>query len=116
MSGIRLNLVDTEESTMLDGSTAQTTPEGSISQEFSPVMRPLVRPVDGDATGARAANGAAAVSAQSPVIRTICCVGAGYVGTSFFPFLFFFVFLLCPCRLERACSSLFLHLPVLLLL
>ena len=80
-SGIRLNLVDSEESTMLDGSTAPTTPDGS-NQEFSPVMRPLVRPVDGEdarTNGARA-NGTASAS-QNPVIRTICCVGAGYVGT-----------------------------------
>ncbi|KJR88356.1 UDPglucose 6-dehydrogenase [Sporothrix schenckii 1099-18] len=78
-SGIRLNLVDTEESTM-DGSTAPTTPDGS-NQEFSPVMRPLVRPVDAEdarTNGARA-NGTASAS-QNPVIRTICCVGAGYVG------------------------------------
>lgn len=78
-SGIRLNLVDTEENTMLDGSTAPTTPDGS-NQEFSPVMRPLVRPVDGEATSGARANGTAASSA-SPVIKTICCVGAGYVGT-----------------------------------
>ncbi|CAK7233537.1 hypothetical protein SEUCBS140593_008635 [Sporothrix eucalyptigena] len=62
---------------MLDGSTAPTTPEEG-SQEFSPVMRPLVRPVDGETNGTRA-NGTA-VSSTNPVIRTICCVGAGYVG------------------------------------
>lgn len=78
-SGIRLNLVDTEENAMLDTSTAATAPEGS--QEFSPVMRPLVRPVDVEEvrTNGSRANGAA-VASQSPAIRTICCVGAGYVG------------------------------------
>lgn len=81
-SGIRLNCVGTEERTMLDGSAAPTAPEGSSGQDFSPVMRPLVRPVEGEANGALAVNGTAVTSAdsQSPVIRTICCVGAGYVG------------------------------------
>ncbi|CAK7262672.1 hypothetical protein SEPCBS119000_000095 [Sporothrix epigloea] len=67
---------------MLDGSAAPTAPEGSSGQDFSPVMRPLVRPVEGETNGALAANGSAVTSAepQSPVIRTICCVGAGYVG------------------------------------
>ncbi len=70
----------------MDGSTAPTTPEST--QEFSPVMRPLIRPVDAEAANANGAarngtraNGTAA-SPQVPVIRTICCVGAGYVGES----------------------------------
>ena len=78
-SGIRLNLAINDENTMLEGSTAPTTPEGS--QEFSPVMRPLVRPVDVEdaRTNGSRVNGAA-VASQNPAIRTICCVGAGYVG------------------------------------
>jgi UDPglucose 6-dehydrogenase len=76
-----------EEGAFLDGSTAPTTPEGSLS--FSPVLRPRqAGPAGGDhamLTPRLSPENDAAVApfdapAPIPDVRTICCVGAGYVG------------------------------------
>lgn len=67
-----LLFVDSDEGAMADASSAVTTPEGSMS--FSPVLRP-------HRVGDHIDDASTAVMATSlPAIRTICCVGAGYVG------------------------------------
>lgn len=83
---------------MLDSSTAPTTPEGSMS--FSPVLRPFraADSLDDDAAGSGSGVSSRPIgssggrllptmllSPQIPTVRTICCVGAGYVGTSLVP-------------------------------
>lgn len=55
-----------EDSNILDGSTAPTTPEGSYMS--SPLLRPqALEALDMGIT-------------QTRPVRNICCVGAGYVG------------------------------------
>jgi UDPglucose 6-dehydrogenase len=61
----------------LDGSTAPTTPDGSVT--FSPSLRAL-RP-NGDVEDILPTGNVEAAMRQVPVQR-ICCVGAGYVGKS----------------------------------
>lgn len=74
---------------MFDGSTAPTTPEGSLS--FSPVLRPATNgdglDDDSGALTAKSRNSSRSLSSArvDPVrridtVRNICCVGAGYVG------------------------------------
>ncbi|TPX10282.1 uncharacterized protein E0L32_008687 [Thyridium curvatum] len=90
MSNAIPSLVDSEESMLSEGSTAPTTPDGSLS--FSPVLRPMRNHMDGlveDLAGltgkvglvgsSRLAlpQGAASIPQR---VRNICCVGAGYVG------------------------------------
>lgn len=59
----------TEDNTILDCSTAPTTPEGSYMS--SPLLRPQIPPE----------SLAMGLSQSRPVtVRNICCVGAGYVG------------------------------------
>ena len=80
--------VDAEEPVLFESSTAPTTPEGSLS--FSPVLRPRNR-ANQDIESANLAavsqsnsrslsSTLLGASASSPAVRTICCVGAGYVG------------------------------------
>lgn len=59
-----------EDSTILDSSTAPTTPEGSYMS--SPLLRPQNPPESMDM---------GITQARPITIRNICCVGAGYVGT-----------------------------------
>lgn len=105
-----MSIVDSEESLFLDGSTAPTTPEGSLS--FSPVLRArsyadgldAASATDGAESSAgsgisafgtsggglmaaKSRNGSRSLSstlldstARSGPVRNICCVGAGYVG------------------------------------
>ncbi len=80
-------MVDSDENTVLDASTAPTTPEGSLS--FSPVLRPLHNAdgLDDDAAGSRATSRSISSTllssaAHNAPVRNICCVGAGYVGMS----------------------------------
>ncbi|EPE10955.1 udp-glucose 6-dehydrogenase [Ophiostoma piceae UAMH 11346] len=63
----------------MDAAPAAPAIAAESNQEFSPVMRPLVRPTDGAGGGAVVSH-AVAANGQIPTIRTICCVGAGYVG------------------------------------
>lgn len=58
-----------EDSNILDSSTAPTTPEGSYMS--SPILCP------------QTTNSLAMGLGQSRPIRNICCVGAGYVGKNF---------------------------------
>jgi hypothetical protein len=86
------SIVDSEENTFFDGSTAPTTPEGSLS--ISPVLRPKnPESLDGDTTDldARLQANSRSISStlldsrstlRMPQVRSICCVGAGYVGMS----------------------------------
>lgn len=74
-----------EDSTILDSSTAPTTPEGSYMS--SPLLRPQQIPEPSDM----------GLTQAWPVNR-ICCVGAGYVGE----FSFFF-FIIMPIRLTGLC-------------
>ncbi|KAH8882906.1 nucleotide sugar dehydrogenase [Thozetella sp. PMI_491] len=79
---------DAEEPVLFESSTAPTTPEGSLS--FSPVLRPRnAGSADIEAANLSAAsrnNSRSLTSAlldtttPPPPVRTICCVGAGYVG------------------------------------
>lgn len=62
----------------MDAAPAAPALAADDNQEFSPVMRPLVRPTDGAAAASSPAI--AAANGEIPTIRTICCVGAGYVG------------------------------------
>ncbi|EFX02075.1 udp-glucose 6-dehydrogenase [Grosmannia clavigera kw1407] len=86
----QVSVIESEEA-LLDASTAPTTPEGSMS--FSPVLRPFraADTVEDDTTttigpGSRLAGNSGRLlpttlpSPQIPSVRTICCVGAGYVG------------------------------------
>lgn len=61
-----------EDSTILESSTAPTSPEGSYMS--SPLLRPQM-PESMDMG-----------IAQTRPIRSICCVGAGYVGKCLLPF------------------------------
>lgn len=91
MKPIPMSVVDSEESVFQDGSTAPTTPEGSLS--FSPVLPPArgADGVDDDTIGsldARTRNLGRSISSSlldsnilAGLVRNICCVGAGYVGT-----------------------------------
>ena len=75
--------VDTEDS-LLDISTAPTTPDGSLT--FSPVLQALrLRDaLEDEAAGKgksrQGSNSLDAVLSNEPEVRNICCVGAGYVG------------------------------------
>ena len=67
----------------MDAAPAAPAIAAESNQEFSPVMRPLVRPTDGADGAAVVSPAVAAANGQIAPIRTICCVGAGYVGTSY---------------------------------
>lgn len=86
MSSFPQLTVESDENALLDSSTAPTTPEGSLT--FSPVLA-AVRTEDHahSALLTRAHLGAtslgsplASTDSTRPRVRTICCVGAGYVG------------------------------------
>ncbi len=82
--------LDAEEPAQSEPSTAPTTPEGSLS--FSPVLRPrngANLDIDTANLVAVSRNSNRSLSsalldntATPPPVRTICCVGAGYVGKS----------------------------------
>ena len=77
---------DTEDS-LLDISTAPTTPDGSLS--FSPVLQALNLHdalEDASVGSGKRRQGSnsldAALHSNRHEVKNICCVGAGYVGTS----------------------------------
>ena len=72
---------------ILDISTAPTTPDGSLT--LSPVLHPFrLQDALEDATSKKLTEGRgrgsfdAMLTPPTGVVRNICCVGAGYVGTS----------------------------------
>ncbi|EAQ88617.1 hypothetical protein CHGG_05236 [Chaetomium globosum CBS 148.51] len=67
------SVLDAEDITTLDDSTAPTTPDGSSS--FSPNLRP-----QDDAGYLNVSSLSAAIAAAAPAVRNICCIGAGFVG------------------------------------
>lgn len=69
-------VVDAEEMATLDDSTAPTTPDGSSS--FSPELRPQVDPGHLNVNSLPAGLFDAALA--TPLVRNICCIGAGFVG------------------------------------
>ncbi len=81
--------IDSEES-VLDISTAPTTPDGSLT--FSPVLQALklqdaLQDALEDAALGKSKQRQDSVSldaalSSGPSVRKICCVGAGYVGES----------------------------------
>jgi len=78
--------VDTEDS-LLDISTAPTTPDNSLT--FSPVLQALKLrdaleyAAAGKDKSRQNSNSLDAVLSNEPEVRNICCVGAGYVGRHF---------------------------------
>ncbi|KAK4126791.1 nucleotide sugar dehydrogenase [Parathielavia appendiculata] len=74
--------LEADEFVTLDDSTAPTTPDGSLS--FSPQLQP--QDVGGYVDGTSMINRGSLSSdvlvaaAQAPLVRNICCVGAGFVG------------------------------------
>jgi UDPglucose 6-dehydrogenase len=77
--------IDSEES-VLDISTAPTTPDGSLT--FSPILQALkLQDALEDAALGKSKQRQDSVSLDAalysgPNVRKICCVGAGYVGES----------------------------------
>jgi UDPglucose 6-dehydrogenase len=67
------SVLDAEDITTLDDSTAPTTPDGSSS--FSPNLRP-----QDDAGYLNVSSLSAAIAAAAPAVRNICFIGAGFVG------------------------------------
>jgi hypothetical protein len=102
--------VDSEEG-LFDASTAPTTPDGSLT--FSPVLQALRLQDALEEASARKpsqrkhSGGLDATLYEASGVRSICCVGAGYVGW-FFPFSSAFLFLFFI--LSLSCSSIFLLL------
>ncbi|KAK8042874.1 nucleotide sugar dehydrogenase [Apiospora phragmitis] len=86
MQAISAALGDTGEVAYLENaaSTAPTTPEGSLS--FSPILRAAADgalDIEYTSLAARANNmslSSTQLDSRVPMVRNICCVGAGYVG------------------------------------
>lgn len=77
--------IDASEDSLLDISTAPTTPDGSLS--FSPVLQALkLQDALEDAASGRGKQRTSSTSLDAAMrssgggVKNICCVGAGYVG------------------------------------
>jgi UDPglucose 6-dehydrogenase len=84
-SSIPSSNIDASEDSLLDISTAPTTPDGSLT--FSPVLQALkLQDALEDAASGRgkqrtsSTSLGAAMRASGGGVKNICCVGAGYVG------------------------------------
>ena len=80
--------IDSSEDTLLDISTAPTTPDGSLT--FSPVLQALkLQDALEDAASGRGQQRTSGTSLDAAMrssgggVKNICCIGAGYVGRFF---------------------------------